>query len=402
MTQIKDVRFRKILDSRGNATVEADVRTTMGFGRGAAPSGASVGTHEVVSFPQGVDEALSRADGLGKELVGQDAAEQTGIDSLLRNSGVGGGVAIATSIAVAKAAANASGIPLYQYLSDQRQGERIMPRPVGNVIGGGKHAIGGPDIQEFLVISLGPTVAQSVFANAQVHHAIGKQLGKRLGTVGRGDEGAWVVPLSGEEVLDVAANVVAQVSDEVGFEIRLGLDMAASELFAHGAYQYRDKGRSKEQQIDYVCDLIDRYHLYYVEDPMHEDDFDGFAAITERVKGCHIVGDDLFTTNPERLKRGIEMGAGNAIIIKPNQIGTLTATIETIRLAQRHHYAPVISHRSGETTDNTIAHLAVAFGCPLIKTGVVGGERTAKLNELIRIEKEEREKEEREKGKKTC
>jgi enolase len=268
---------------------------------------------------------------------------------------------------------------------------RGIPRPLGNVLGGGKHAIGGTDIQEFLVFSEGGTVQASIFANANVHKLVGKLLKKQLpGTaIGKGDEGAWVANIENESALKLVAEACNTVADEVKFKVRLGIDMAASELYRRKKYHYRDKVLSPPQQIKFVENLIDTYNLHIVEDPLEQNDFDGYAELTERVGDrCIIMGDDLFVTTKARLEHGIKMGACNAILIKPNQVGTLTDTYETVQVAHSKGYKTIISHRSGETTDDTIAHLGVAFGCYGIKTGVVGGERAAKLNELIRIEED--------------
>jgi enolase len=307
------------------------------------------------------------------------------IDGTEDFSNIGGNVAVAISIAVAKAAAFTIGIPLYRYIGGAFPS---IPHPLGNVIGGGAHAKGATDIQEFLSIPVGSKRAlDSVFANAKVHGTVKNLLADRGITCGKGDEGAWAAPITNEDALDLMAKATGAVSDELGFEIRIGLDVAASELWDGEVYKYSDKMRPPEDQIAYMGELIDRYNIYYVEDPLDEEDFDGFATLTSSVK-CLICGDDLYVTNPERIRRGIDIGASNAVLIKPNQIGTLTDTVDAIKLAISNGYTCVISHRSGETTDNTIAHLAVGLNAPIIKTGVVGGERIAKLNELIRIEEE--------------
>lgn len=398
MPSIKALAVRKILDSRGNASVEVDVTTETGFGRAAAPSGASTGTHEVLPFPVGgVDEALRlfRKEVAGR-LIGRDASAQEDIDRSLHDidgtpdfSHIGGNVAVSVSLAVAKAAADSSDLPLYRYLGGT--GDRPMPSPLGNVIGGGRHAIGGTTIQEFLSLARGSTVLESVFANARVHRIARDLLRNRMKgqILARGDEGAWVAAVSDEEALDILHAACEDASRAVGVPCVPSLDLAASEFFRDGAYVYRDRSRTPEEQIAYVAELVKRFSLRIVEDPLHEEDFEGYARLTQEVgQSCLVVGDDLFVTNIERLQRGIELGAANAILIKPNQIGTLSDTIAAVELAHRSGYATIMSHRSGETTDATIAHLAVAFGCQAIKTGIVGGERTAKLNELIRIEEE--------------
>lgn len=393
MPAIESLRIRKILDSRGNATVEVDVRAGGVVGRAAAPSGASRGTHEVAAWPRGgVDEGIARFRDIAAKLAGMDAADQAGVDAALHEvdgtadfSRVGGNVSAATSLAVAKAAAAAARKPLFAYLGDHR----TLPYPLGNVIGGGRHAIGGTVIQEFLSLAESPSPSKAVFANARVHRSVGTALAERLPgeAIGRGDEGAWVAKLADEDALAVLADACATVSKEFGVPCRPGLDLAASEFYRQNEYVYRDMALPPERQVEYVAGLVESYGLAYVEDPLEQEDFDGYARLTEIVgDACLVVGDDLFATNPERLRRGIDVGAANAILIKPNQIGTLTDTRTTVSLAREAGYRTVMSHRSGETTDEAIAHLAVAFGSHAIKTGAVGGERVAKLNELIRIE----------------
>ncbi|MHC1595601.1 MAG: phosphopyruvate hydratase [Candidatus Syntropharchaeales archaeon] len=391
MIPVEKIFLRKIQDSRGNPTVEAEILTQEGWGQAAAPSGASTGTHEAKVIP--VDDAIAKAESnVIPKLTGCDVLDQRQIDKTLHEidgtddfSNIGGNIAVAISMAAAKAAASSLGIPLYRYIGGAFSS---IPHPLGNVIGGGVHAKGATDIQEFLSIPVGSEHAvDSVFANAKVHRRVKELLTAKGITCAKGDEGAWAPPITNEDALELMADATGAISDEMGFEIRIGLDVAASELWDGEAYRYRDKSRSRDEQIAYLGELIDRYKIYYLEDPLDEEDFEGFATLTSSVK-CIICGDDLFVTNPERIKRGIEMGASNCVLIKPNQIGTLTDTFDAIHLAVSNGYACVISHRSGETTDNTIAHLAVGLNVPIIKTGVVGGERIAKLNELIRIEEE--------------
>src|SRR5438128_24886 len=260
-----------------------------------------------------------------------------------------------------------------------------------NVIGGGRHAVGGTTIQEFMVVSQGPTVSANVFTNARVHGLVRDALAEELpdAALGRGDEGAWVAKLADEEALALLANVCREASKGAGFAVQPALDLAASEFFRNGQYRYRERTISPEEQVDFVERLVRDYGLFSVEDPFDQEDFGAFADLTRRIGDrCKVIGDDIFVTNVERLRRGIELRAGNAILIKPNQIGTLSETRAAVALAHKSGFATVMSHRSGETTDDTIAHLAVAFGCLGIKTGAVGGERIAKLNELIRIEEQ--------------
>ncbi|HTD81317.1 MAG TPA: phosphopyruvate hydratase [Thermoplasmata archaeon] len=396
MPSIEAAEIRKILDSRGDPTVEVDILAEGARGRAAAPSGASTGTHEVRAFPEGgVDAAIPRfREEIEPRLIGLEVTAQKDIDGLLQQidgtpdfSRIGGNVAVATSLAVAKAAANSFALPLFRYLGGAFA--HRLPHPMGNVIGGGRHAIGGTTIQEFLAVAQGPTVAASVFANARVHRVVRDILREKhpSGPLGRGDEGAWVAAIEDEEALIILSEACRTISHEVAFDVAPALDLAASEFYRDGKYRYRDRALSPQEQVDFVAGLVERYGLFSVEDPLQEEDFAGYARLTALVGGkCHVIGDDLFATNVERLQKGIRIRAANAILIKPNQIGTLSGAKAAVDLAHRHGYATVMSHRSGETTDETIAHLAVAFGCLGIKTGAVGGERIAKLNELIRIE----------------
>ena len=395
MTLITEVRLRRILDSRGNPTVEAEIRTESGgFGRGAAPSGASTGEYEAIERP--AEEAIAKAREVAvPRLEGQVyAGDQRGVDGALRGadgtddfSEIGANSAVAISMAAAKAAADVLGAPLYQHLGGAFRG-RDFPTPLGNVIGGGEHAADATHIQEFLAAPVGaPSVSDAVFANADVHAEVGEILADRGIPAAKGDEGAWAPSIDDGEAFEIMDEATSSVADDLGFEIGFGLDVAGAELYEDGAYHYGNDTRSPDEQIDYIAGLIDEYGLAYVEDPLDEDDYDGFAELTERAGDRTLVcGDDLFVTNTERLERGIESGAANSILIKPNQIGTLTDAFDAIELALRNGYDPVVSHRSGETEDTTIAHLAVAVDAPFVKTGTVGGERTAKLNELIRIE----------------
>jgi enolase len=266
-----------------------------------------------------------------------------------------------------------------------------LPLPIGNVIGGGAHAENATEIQEFLVVATGASGPKdAVFANAAVHRKIRELLKERGKSCGKGDEGAWAPQVRDEEAFELVNEAVSAVSDDLDLSIRIGLDIAASQLWNDdGTYHYRDRTRTPDEQIAYVCDLVDRYDLIYVEDPLHEEDFSGFADLTAQVGDrCLVCGDDLFVTRSSRIVEGIEQGSANCVLIKPNQVGTLSDTFDAIHLAHSSGMDTVMSHRSGETTDMTIAHLATAFRCIFLKTGVVGGERTAKLNELIRIEEQ--------------
>ena len=401
---IEDVQVRKILDSRGNPTIEVDVITWNGFGRAAAPSGASTGSREVVSFPDGGVDVVVREmeDFIASELIGMDSRDITTIDEVLREidgtenlAAIGGNTTVAISMAATKAAAASYNMPLYKYLGGNWVNE--IPYPLGNMMNGGAHAgVNAPDIQEFLVVPIGASnIVEGIFANASIHKKLKELIQSKDSnfTGGKGDEGGWVPNITNVDALEIQAQACEEVGDELGIEIRPALDMAASELWDANEqkYIYAQDGvkRDTGDQIDFVKDIIDTYNMFYVEDPFDESDFEGFAQLTSKVGDeCLICGDDLFVTNKKLLAKGIEMKAANAIIIKPNQIGSLSETYKTVKLAKENNIVPVVSHRSGETTDETIAHLAVGFGSPMIKTGAIGGERIAKLNELVRIEEE--------------
>ena len=400
-TVIEDIIARKVFNSRGEETIEVDVITTSGFGRAAAPAGKSRGKAEVAYYPQGgVDQAVKKVEDLiATELVGLNADFQEEMDRTLHEIDgskdfkmIGGNTAFAISLASAEAAANSYGLLLFQYLGGHFAHE--LPYPLGNTISGGQHAHGkSPDLQEFLVLSHGAeSFAEAASTNVQVHKRIGEILKKKdkLFSAGKSDEGAWIANIGNIEALDVLARACEDVGNDVGFEVGLGLDVAASSLWNEKektyVYEREKKKRDTGEQLEFMLDLIKKYPLAYVEDAFHEDDFESFAELTKKVKNCLVCGDDLFTTNSERLSRGVKIHAGNAVIIKVNQIGTITDAWETIEMALKNGYAPVMAHRSGDTCDWHIAHLAVAFRCPIIKTGVVEGTRIAKINELIRIE----------------
>ncbi|MEE3418376.1 phosphopyruvate hydratase [Methanosphaera sp.] len=401
---IEDVRLRKIIDSRGNPTVEADVLTWNGFGRAAAPSGASTGVNEVASFPEGgVDQVIAEVEDLiSSEIIGMEAEDLREIDTVLKEidgtdnfSTIGGNTAVAVSMATAKAAASSYNLPLYKFLGGIMPVS--IPFPLGNMINGGAHAgTNAPDIQEFLVIPVGASnIMEAMETNINVHRRIKEKIQATDSTFtgGKGDEGGWAPNLTNEQALEIQTSSCEEITDETGVEVRPGLDVASSEFWneSEQKYIYEREGTSRtvEEQIDYIADLVDTYKFFYVEDPIQENDFEAFAELTAKSgKDCLICGDDLFVTNPEILAKGIEAKAANSLIIKPNQIGTLTDTYNSIQLAKANKYVPVVSHRSGETTDETIAHIAVAFNAPIIKTGAAGGERIAKLNELVRIEEE--------------
>lgn len=405
---IKSIIPYKVLDSRGDPTIEIEIvvqegrGTKAGFGRAAAPSGVSKGKHEVADFPEGgVDASIEKVRKLiTPKLMGVAVGDQEKIDGLLHKldgtsnfSKIGGNAAVAISMAVAKAAASALGKPLYRYLGGSQAIQ--LPYPLGNVLGGGAHAGKmAPDIQEFIAIPVGAKrFTDAAFANAQVHKKVKTLIEAKneAFTGGKGDEDAWAPNLNNLDALEILTRGCEEVAGEVGFEVKPGLDIASSWMYdakkQKYIYERESMDRDEGEQIDFILDLIETYKLFYVEDPMHDEDFDGFAELTKKAgKRCLICGDDLFATNVGRLQQGLEVGAANAVLIKPNQIGTLSDTLAAVKLAKKHDYLPVVAHRSGDTPDETIAHLAVAWGCPLIKTGVAGGERVAKLNELIRIE----------------
>jgi enolase len=398
---IEDILARKVFNNRGEETIEVDVITASGFGRVAAPAGKSLGKTEVVYYPQGgVEQAIKRVDELvAPEIIGLSADSQEEIDKTLHEidgskdfRSIGGNTAFAVSLASAEAAANSNSLLLFQQLGGHVAHE--LPYPLGNTISGGQHARGkSPDIQEFLALSYGAeSFLEAATANVMVHKKIGEMLGKKdkLFGGGRSDEGAWVATIEDEEAFEMMSRACEEVSSEMGFICGMGADFASSSLWNAKEKKYNysreKKKRDAGEQLEYVASLVKKYHLAYVEDPFDEEDFKGFAEVTKKVKNCLVCGDDLFTTNSERLNRGLKLHAGNSIIIKVNQVGTLSDAWETIEMAQRHGYAPVMSHRSGDTCDWHIAQLAVAYRCPIIKTGVVEGARTAKINELIRIE----------------
>lgn len=400
-TVIEDIIARKVFNSRGEETIEVDIVTTSSFGRVAAPSGQSRGKAEVICYPKGgVDQAITKVEELiAPELIGLNADFQMQIDKTLYDIDgtknfriIGGSTAFAISLASAEAAANSYDLLLFQYLGGYAAHE--LPYPLGNVISGGKHTQGkNPDIQEFLVLPCGAeSFWEAAVANAQIHRRIGEILKKKdkLFSGGRSDEGAWVANIGNLEALEVLADACETVSNELGFECGLGVDVAASSLWdaKKKKYVYQREGKKLDsgEQLEFILKLIKKYHLIYVEDPFHEEDYKSFAKLTKKVENCLVCGDDLFVTDNERLTYGAKLNAANAIIIKVNQVGTLTDAWETVETAKRAGYVPVMSHRSGDTCDWHITHLAVAFKCPIIKTGIVEGARIAKINELIRIE----------------
>jgi enolase len=398
---IEDLIARKIFNNRGEETIEVDVITTSGFGRSSAPAGKSRGKAEVAYYPPGgVNQALKAIDDLiAPELAGLNADFQEEIDNALHEIDgttnfkvIGGNTAFAVSIANAEAAANSHSLLLFQFMGGNTAD--TLPYPLGNTISGGQHTRGkAPDIQEYLALSHGAeTFLEAATANTQIHKRIGEFLKKKdkLFNGGKSSEGAWIANIGNLDAFEIIAKACEEVGNELDFECGFGIDVAASSLWNEKeekyVYQRDNKKMDTGEHLEFLLDLIKSYHLIYVEDAFQEEDFESFSELTKKAKNCLICGDDLFTTNNERLNYGIKLNAANAIIIKVNQIGTLTDALETIENAHNHGYTTVMSHRSGDTCDWHIAQLAVAFKCPIIKTGVVEGARIAKINELVRIE----------------
>ena len=396
--EIQDCTVRNILDSRGTLTVEATIRLPEAVGVSSAPSGASTGETEVKAFPQG--GALSSLDMFYKEvrkgIIGLNALDQYGFDTFLEKvdgtgnfSSIGGNLATALSIANAKAVANALQIPLYRYVGGNFA--RKMPKPLGNVLGGGKHSRNGTTIQEFFVSTQSDNMLQCINTNIRVHRRVGEKLSEKYPdlSIGVGDERAWTCNIPDIDAVDLVRSAAAEIEHESRLKILVGSDLASTSFYEKGKYIYKDGPKTVDQQKDFVVSLVKDHGFRVIEDPLVDSDYDGFADITARVGDrCLIIGDDLYTTNPDRIKVGIEKKSTNAALIKVNQIGTLSKTVEAVNLVNRAGWKTVISHRSGETTDDFIAHLGVAFGSEMIKSGTIGGERLAKLNELIRIQED--------------
>jgi enolase len=409
MSAIHDVRARQVLDSRGNPTVEVDVWLESGAqGRAAVPSGASTGEFEAVELRdggerwggKGVSQAVANVNGeIAKRVIGMDATDQKGIDQILREldgtpnkSRLGANAILGVSLAVAKAAATEAGRPLYRYLGGESA--RVMPVPMLNVLNGGAHADNRVDFQEFMVVPAGAErFSEALRMGAEVFHALKGWLhGRGLGTA-VGDEGGFAPDLgSNEEALEALVAGIEAAGYEPGHDVAIALDPATSEIYSDGAYRLTHEGRvmSSEELAEYWRSLCDRYPIVSIEDGMDEEDWAGWKILTELIGDrIQLVGDDLFVTNPERLRRGIEAGVANSILVKVNQIGTLSETLEAIDIARAAGYTAVMSHRSGETEDVTIADLAVATGCGQIKTGAPSrSDRVAKYNQLLRIEEE--------------
>ena len=408
-TEIHDIRAREILDSRGNPTVEADVVLGEGaMGRAAVPSGASTGSREAIELRdddparyggKGVRKAVENVmTTIRRDLLGRDASEQELIDRRLmeldgspNKANLGANAILAVSMAAAKAAAAAFELPLYRYLGTGKR-EFVLPVPMMNILNGGAHADNSVDLQEFMIMPVGaPSMAEAVRYGAEVFHALKKVLGERGLATTVGDEGGFAPNLSSnEEAVEVIMQAIDQAGFKAGDDIVLALDAASSEFYEDGQYDLASEGRKLDAaaMADYLAGWTEQYPILSIEDGMDEGDWDGWKALTDRLgKRVQLVGDDLFVTNTGILKEGIDKGVANSILIKVNQIGTLTETLEAIEMAHDAGYTAVISHRSGETEDTTIADLAVATGAGQIKTGSLSrSDRVAKYNRLMRIE----------------
>jgi enolase len=408
MSRIADIQGREIIDSRGNPTVEADIVLDSGaMGRAAVPSGASTGTREAVELRdadpkrylgKGVLHAVANVNGaIRAALVGRDAQDQRGLDARMieldgteNKSHLGANAILAVSLAAAHAAANDRKLPLFRYLAGDREPE--LPVPMMNIINGGAHADNNVDIQEFMILPVGaPSFSEAVRYGAEIFHTLKKVLHKQGLATAVGDEGGFAPNLpSNEAALETIIEAVQLAGYTPGGDVYLGLDVASSEFFRENVYTLESEGRefSAAQFADYLADLVSRYPIVTIEDGMSESDWQGWALLTQRLgRRIQLVGDDLFVTNTRILKEGIDKGIANSILIKVNQIGTLTETLAAIEMARGAGYSAVVSHRSGETEDNTIADIAVATGATQIKTGSMSrSDRIAKYNQLLRIE----------------
>lgn len=410
MSAIIDIHAREILDSRGNPTVEADVVLQSGaFGRAAVPSGASTGVHEAVELRdgdkkrymgKGVEKAVANVnDVIYDALAGLEAEDQIEIDNTMinldgtENKGkLGANAILAVSLAVAKAQAEEAGLPLYRYLGGTMA--RTLPVPMMNIVNGGKHADNPIDIQEFMIMPVSaPSIKEAVRMGAEIFHTLKKNLKAAGHNTNVGDEGGFAPNLkSAEEALSFIVKAISDAGFKPGDDVVLAIDAASSEFYENGKYEMKGEGKSytSAQMVEFYKDLCSRFPIFSIEDGMAEDDWEGWKMLTDTLGDkVQLVGDDLFVTNPKRLAIGIEKGVANSILVKVNQIGSLTETMKAVDLAQRNKYTAVLSHRSGETEDTTIADIAVATNCGQIKTGSMSRtDRMAKYNQLIRIEEE--------------
>ena len=408
MASIDALIAREILDSRGNPTVEVEVGLDDGtMSRAAVPSGASTGVHEAVELRdgdesrylgKGVEKAVITVDDeIAPQLVGLEASEQRLVDQIMldldgtpNKARLGANAILGVSLAVAKAAAESADLPLYRYVGGPNA--HLLPVPMMNVLNGGAHADTDVDIQEFMIAPIGAaTFSEAVRWGAEVYHALKSVLKQRGLATGLGDEGGFAPNLdSNRAALDLLATAVESAGYTLGRDVALALDVASTEFFDDGQYTFEGQPRPSDWMVSYYASLVDEYPLVSIEDPMSEDDWAGWADVTARLgERCQIVGDDLFVTNPQRLERGIEANTANSLLVKVNQIGTLTETLDAVDLAHRNGYSCMMSHRSGETEDTTIADLVVATNCGQIKTGAPArSERVAKYNQLLRIEED--------------
>ncbi|MCC8983438.1 phosphopyruvate hydratase [Bradyrhizobium acaciae] len=410
MTDIVDIIGREILDSRGNPTVEVDVVLEDGsIGRAAVPSGASTGAHEAVELRdgdksrylgKGVEKAVAAVNGeIFEALADQAVEEQVAIDQIMidldgtpNKSRLGANAILGVSLACAKAAAESFDMPLYRYVGGTSA--RTLPVPMMNIINGGVHADNPIDFQEFMILPVGAaSFAEALRCGSEIFHTLRGELKKAGHNTNVGDEGGFAPNLpSADAALEFVMNAIGKAGYKAGDDVVLGLDCASTEFFKEGSYVYggENKTRSRSEQVKYLADLVGRYPIVTIEDGMSEDDMDGWKELTDAIgKKCQLVGDDLFVTNVTRLADGIKNGRANSILVKVNQIGTLTETLAAIEMAYKAGYTAVMSHRSGETEDSTIADLAVATNCGQIKTGSLArSDRTAKYNQLLRIEQQ--------------
>lgn len=408
MAVITAVHARQILDSRGNPTVEVEVLLEDGaFARAAVPSGASTGEWEAVERRDG-DKSVYLGKGvlgavksvieeIAEEVIGIEASDQRAVDAAMialdgtNNKGkLGANAILGVSLAVAKAAAESADLPLYKYLGGPNA--HVLPVPMMNILNGGSHADSNVDIQEFMIAPIGfETYSEALRAGVEVYHSLKSVLHDRGLATGLGDEGGFAPNLeSNAAALDLIVEAIEKTGYKPGEQVALALDVASSEFYNDGAYDFEGQKKSAAEMSAYYADLVAKYPLVSIEDPLDENDWEGYKTLTEQIGDkVQIVGDDLFVTNPERLARGIKEGAANALLVKVNQIGSLTETLDAMELAQRHEYRCMVSHRSGETEDVTIADLAVATNAGQIKTGAPArSERVAKYNQLLRIEEE--------------
>lgn len=407
MATIEAVGAREILDSRGNPTVEVEVALDDGtLARAAVPSGASTGAFEAVELRDGAERysgkgvekaVLAVLDEIGPELLGYEAAEQRLVDQAMidldgtpNKSRLGANAILGVSLAVARAAADSAELPLFRYVGGPNA--HVLPVPMMNILNGGAHADSNVDIQEFMIAPIGAeTFREALRWGAEVYHALKSVLKSQGLATGLGDEGGFAPSLpSNRDALDLIGTAVQKAGFTLGTDIAFALDVAATEFFDNGSYRFEGGQKSAEELVEYYAGLVDAYPLVSIEDPLSEEDWSGWKAMTDSLGSrVQIVGDDLFVTNPERLGRGIAESTANALLVKVNQIGTLTETLDAVSLAHRNGYRCMMSHRSGETEDTTIADLAVATDCGQIKTGAPArSERVAKYNQLLRIEEE--------------